>query len=170
MKKVYAFFILLLCNHTCTATVIENTENNDLTVKVNILQPPCRLKSITSDVSFDEFSMVEVISGKVVRDVTLDFQYCSKTEKISIFFSGNDLSLKDNAVIVKNQEGYSSGMLIKLLHSGKEIDFSKPYDIKAKKENINHIMQAKVVPIYDELVNYRAGDFKSSLGLTIQYN
>ncbi|MBS9069680.1 fimbrial protein [Escherichia coli] len=170
MKKLYAFFILLLCNHACTAAVVEKGDEKELTVKVNILEPPCRLKSITSDVSFDEFSMVDVISGKVVRDVTLDFQYCLNTNSIRLFFSGNDLSLKDNALIVKNQEGYSSGMLIKLLHSGSEIDLSKYYSIPANALDITHVMQAKVVPIYDELVNYRSGDFKSSLGLTIQYN
>ncbi|MDY1736301.1 hypothetical protein RKJ47_27915 [Klebsiella pneumoniae] len=171
MKKVYVFFILLLCSHACTADIPTEISEN-LTVRVNILEPPCILKSITSDVSFGEFSMVDVISGKVVKDVTLGFQNCYTTNNINITFSGQDLSSKDNGLIVKNQDGSPSGILIKLLYSkdGSEIDLSKEYTIEAKKSVITNVMKAKVLPIYDNLVNYRSGDFKSSLGLTIQYN
>lgn len=171
MKKVYVFFILLLCSHACTADISTEIREN-LTVRVNILAPPCILKSITSDVSFGEFSMVDVISGKVVKDVTLGFQNCYTTNNIDITFSGQDLSSKDNGLIVKNQDGSPSGILIKLLHSGngREIDLSNKYNIEVKNPDITHVMKAKVLPIYDNLVNYRSGDFKSSLGLTIQYN
>lgn len=170
MKKIHTFFLLTICCHASIAASLPGNQEKALVVKANILQPPCRLKSITSDINFDEINMVDVIAGKVVEDIRLDFQYCLNTNNINITFNGANLSGKDNALTVNHQEGGSSGILIKLLSSGNEIDLMKGITIPARTFDVSYLMSAKVIPIYSELVTYNPGFFKSSVGLTIQYD
>lgn len=170
MRKIHAFFLLTICCHASIAAYLPGNQEKSLVVKAYILQPPCRLKSITSDINFDEVSMVDVIAGKVVEDIRLDFQYCLNTTNINITFNGTNLSSKYNALTVNHQEGGSSGILIKLLNSGSEIDLMKGITIPARALDVSYFMNAKVIPIHSELVTYNPGFFKSSVGLTIQYD
>ncbi|HFZ1748455.1 TPA: fimbrial protein [Klebsiella oxytoca] len=169
MKNII-FSILVIIFHSSYAA--DNLSfSDDVTLKVNIKEPICRLSSLNQHIDFGEFDKINVLNSPPEGGGVFKFTECSGVKFINLSFMGNYINASKNYLEIAEGGNYASGLAIKLYDESKnEIILSERKKIdtqNAKSYNLH--LSARIIPANKNEANILPGDIKSAVTLVISY-
>ncbi|HEB1786777.1 TPA: type 1 fimbrial protein [Escherichia albertii] len=176
LKKIlYALMMLSVTFNTCADEI---SRAIDLTFKVNVLKPVCRLASGNQTIDFGDFDALDVATGsnKVNGSTTFKFTECSAVNHLKIKFTqaGQNPAPDTANNYIPNQAGdtMAEGVAVRLLDESQQViplgdimDIAMTAGQGTKELKLN----ARVIPVDRTGRTITPGLLQTAVGLEISY-
>ncbi|HBA6377724.1 TPA: fimbrial protein [Escherichia coli] len=156
----------------------EITNQIELSVKVNISKPMCKLNSGTQTIDFGDFDVLDIITEnrKLNGHATFKFTECSSVKNMKIKFkqAGQNPALDIVNNYIPNSKGdrMAKGVAVKLLDDKKqEIQLNKEMNVIVE-ESLTFkdlTLNAQVVSINKDGEGVSPGLLQTAIGMEISY-
>ncbi|KAF0950595.1 fimbrial protein [Escherichia albertii] len=176
LKKIlYALMMLSVTFNTCADEI---SRAIDLTFKVNVLKPVCRLASGNQTIDFGDFDALDVATGsnKVNGSTTFKFTECSAVNHLKIKFTqaGQNPAPDTANNYIPNQAGdtMAGGVAVRLLNESHQIlSLKDTMDIQMRADQTTQVLvlNARVVPADMAGKRITPGLLQTAVGLEISY-
>ncbi|MDD9750068.1 fimbrial protein [Escherichia albertii] len=176
LKKIlYALMMLSVTFNTCADEI---SRAIDLTFKVNVLKPVCRLASGNQTIDFGDFDALDVATGsnKVNGSTTFKFTECSAVNHLKIKFTQAGQNPVPDTVnnYIPNPVGdtMAEGVAVRLLDESQQViplgdimDIAMTAGQGTKELKLN----ARVIPVDRTGRTITPGLLQTAVGLEISY-
>ncbi|WDB48493.1 fimbrial protein [Escherichia albertii] len=176
LKKIlYALMMLSVTFNTCADEI---SRAIDLTFKVNVLKPVCRLASGNQTIDFGDFDALDVATGsnKVNGSTTFKFTECSAVNHLKIKFTqaGQNPAPDTANNYIPNPVGdtMAEGVAVRLLDESQQViplgdimDIAMTAGQGTKELKLN----ARVIPVDRTGRTITPGLLQTAVGLEISY-
>lgn len=176
LKKIlYALMMLSVTFNTCADEI---SRDIDLTFKVNVLKPVCRLASGNQTIDFGDFDALDVATGsnKVKGSATFKFTECISVSHLKVRFTQAGQNPAPDAVnnYIPNQTGdtMAGGVAVRLLDASYQtVMLGETMDIQMKTDQTTQdlTLNARVVPADMAGKRITPGLLQTAVGLEISY-
>ncbi len=170
-----AIMFLFVLYTTSVHAIYSESLPVDLTLRVNVKNPVCKLDNGDLEIDFNNFEAFDVIQKSVTRRAIFNFSDCSDVENLKISFNGvNGTNIDLDKNLVRNletDERYASGIGIKLYDNNRdEVQLNDTMNIPINKNNSYSLnLDAVVVPLNDSGKGITTGELSAFVELHISY-
>lgn len=175
LKRTLCIMLVSFSGLACSAEIKKQIE---LTVKVNVFKPVCKINSGEQTINFGDFDAQDVITGssKINGSATFKFTECSAVNNMKIKFKQAGQSPAPNITsnYIPNSSGdtMAKGVAVKLLDEKKqEVQLGEIMSINVGNNQTtkDFTLNAMVIPINKTGEGISPGILQTAIGLEISY-
>ena len=175
LKKIPCIILMSLPGLISAAEI---TKQIELTLKVNVLKPVCKLSSGQQTINFGDFDVLDVItkSSKVNGSATFRFTECSAVNNLKIKFKQAGQSpvpdIENNYIPNAKGDIMAKGVAVKLLDDQKkEVELDKIMSVSVGENQISKdlTLNAQVISVNKTGEGISPGMLQTAIGMEISY-